>query len=135
MDDKLTALTEAATAAREQAWAPYSNFHVGAALLTTDGQIFTGANVENSSYGLSVCAERIAVFKAVTAGQREFAAIVIVTDTAIPTPPCGACLQVMSEFAPTLQVHMVNLAGTSKSYTLNELMPHGFSNSYLAGSK
>ncbi len=135
MEVNLSALITAATKAREQAWAPYSQFQVGAALLTNGGEIFTGANVENSSYGLAVCAERIAVFKAVTAGRKEFEAIVIVTDTPTPSPPCGACLQVMSEFAPRLQVHMVNLNGRSESKRLDEMMPFGFSKSYLEGSK
>jgi cytidine deaminase len=135
MDEKLKALIAAAIEAREQAWAPYSEFQVGAALLTSDGEQFSGANVENSSYGMTVCAERIAIFKAVTAGKRDFEMIVIATDTGEPTPPCGACLQVMHEFAPELQVHMVTLSGIINSYPLTELMPRGFSKSYLKGSK
>ena len=135
MEINLTPLIEAATAAREQAWAPYSQFRVGAALLTAGGKVFTGANVENSSYGLTVCAERIAVFKAVTAGERELEAMVILTDTKEPTPPCGACLQVMYEFAPQMQVYMINLSGRQECQQLDELMPFGFSNSYLKGGK
>ncbi len=135
MDEKLKALISAAIEAREQAWAPYSEFQVGAALLTSDGDQFRGANVENSSYGMTVCAERIAIFKAVTDGKRDFEMIVIATDTEEPTPPCGACLQVMHEFAPMLLVHMVTLNGKLNSYRLNELMPRGFNNSYLKGVK
>jgi cytidine deaminase len=135
MNEKLKALIAAAIEAREQAWAPYSEFQVGAALLTTDGEQFSGANVENSSYGMTVCAERIAIFKAVTAGKRDFEMIVVATDTEEPTPPCGACLQVIHEFAPTMQVHLVTLSGKLISYPLNELMPRGFNNSYLKGGK
>jgi cytidine deaminase len=94
----MQSLLAAATAVRLQAYAPYSNFQVGAALLAKDGRIFTGCNVENLSYGLTICAERNALFAAVAAGVREFEAIAIVADTREPVSPCGACRQVMAEF-------------------------------------
>ena len=118
-------LIEMAKRARENAYAPYSNFKVGAALLTEDGEIFTGANVENASYGLSICAERVAVFKAVSEGKRKFKAIAVVTDTEKPTPPCGACRQVLAEFGD-IEVIMANLKGDVKVMKLSELLPEAF---------
>ena len=118
-------LIEMAKKARDNAYAPYSNFKVGAALLTEDGEIFTGANVENASYGLSICAERVAVFKAVSEGKRKFKAIAVVADTEKPTPPCGACRQVLAEFGD-LEVIMANLKGDVKVMKLSELLPEAF---------
>ncbi len=118
-------LIEMAKRARENAYAPYSNFKVGAALLTEDGEIFTGANVENASYGLSICAERVAVFKAVSEGKRKFKAIAVVADTEKPTPPCGACRQVLAEFGD-IEVIMANLKGDVKVMKLSELLPEAF---------
>jgi cytidine deaminase len=115
------ALVEAAWQAREHAHAPYSNFAVGAALLAADGRIFTGCNVENLSYGLTMCAERVAVGAAVAAGARDFLALAVVADTAVPVSPCGACRQVMVEFGVP-KVLLVNRAERLE-FTLDELLP------------
>ena len=123
------ALVEAAHAAAEKAHAPYSEFKVGAAVRAADGSIFSGANVENASYPLSLCAERSAVSWMVSAGQREIEAVAIWTDTPEPTPPCGGCRQVLAEFAPdpgTLQITMACPTGVNYS-TLATLLPTGFS--------
>lgn len=119
-------LIAAAIKAQQMAYAPYSKFRVGAALLTADGQIITGCNVENSSYGLCNCAERTAIFKGVSEGQREFRAIAIVGDSDDPCTPCGACRQVMVEFAPQMQVIMANPKGESEIMTAAELLPKYF---------
>lgn len=126
MGDFEDRLIEEAKKARNNAYAPYSNFKVGASLLTKRGRIYSGANVENASYGLTVCAERIAVFKAVTDGERDFIAIAVVADTEDLTPPCGACLQVLLEFSPDMKVILSNLKGDRKTFSLKELIPHPF---------
>ncbi|HIU64074.1 MAG TPA: cytidine deaminase [Candidatus Avacidaminococcus intestinavium] len=115
----------AALAARENAYAPYSNFKVGAALKTTEGRIFCGANIENGSYGLTSCAERNAIFNAVSSGCTKFATLCVVADTAQPVRPCGACLQVMAEFK-IQEIIMTNCQGESKRVLLSELLPYGF---------
>jgi cytidine deaminase len=114
-------LVEAAWLARDQAYAPYSSFHVGAALLASDGRIFSGCNVENISYGLTNCAERVAIGAAVAAGVREFLAVAVVADTGVPISPCGACRQVLAEFG----VPLVMLANRTKreQFRLDELLP------------
>ena len=106
-----------------RAYAPYSRFHVGAVLVGKDGRIFTGCNVENISFGLTICAERNAVFAAVAAGCREFERIVVVADTAVPASPCGACRQVLAEFNPDLEVVLANFRGLSETFRLSELLP------------
>ncbi len=114
------------TQAREvagRAYAPYSRFHVGAVLVGQDGRIFAGCNVENISFGLTICAERNAVFAAVAAGCREFAKIVIVADTAVPASPCGACRQVLAEFNPDLEIVLSNFRGSRETFRLSELLP------------
>ena len=114
------------TQAREvagRAYAPYSRFHVGAVLVGQDGRIFAGCNVENISFGLTICAERNAVFAAVAAGCREFAKIVIVADTAVPASPCGACRQVLAEFNPDLELVLSNFRGSRETFRLSELLP------------
>ncbi len=116
----------AAKKAREKAYVPYSRFPVGAALMTEDGTLYTGCNVENASYGLSNCAERTAVFKAVSDGHRRFAAIAVVADTEGPVSPCGACRQVLSEFAPGARVLLTNLKGEILETTVAELLPGAF---------
>jgi cytidine deaminase len=119
-------LIEKAKRARFKAYAPYSNFKVGAALLTKGGKVYTGANVENSAFGLTVCAERVAVFSAVTRGDKDFVKIVVVTDKNPPVTPCGACRQVLSEFAKDLKIVCANLKGKVERYTLKELLPEAF---------
>ena len=117
-------LISAATAARLQAYAPYSNFQVGAALLSKDGRVFTGCNVENLSYGLTICAERNAVFAAVAAGVRDFEVIAIVADTREPISPCGACRQVMAEFGD-FKIISATLDGRTFESTVAALLPRG----------
>lgn len=116
-------LFQFAVEARLRAYAPYSHFKVGAALLTLNGNVFTGANVENISFGLTCCAERSAIFSAVGAGILKFAEIVIVADSVEPVAPCGACRQVMAEFAPDMEVKSANLSGLVVAMRLTELLP------------
>lgn len=120
------ALIAAARAAFDRAIADYSQFKVGAALETTDGRIISGCNIENASYGLTMCAERVAMFKALSEGQREFRRVVIVADTSAPTPPCGACRQILWEFAGDVPVVSVTEAGGRKTYRMSELLPEPF---------
>jgi cytidine deaminase len=130
-------LFRAARAAEDRAYAPYSQFKVGAAVLTASGRVFSGCNVENSSFGLTVCAERVAVFKAVSAGQREIRAVAVYAPAPqsktgnrkskmpLLAPPCGACLQVISEFGENAEIALANGRAT-KTYNLKELLPLGF---------
>src|SRR5471032_1837333 len=121
----MTALRTAAEAARERAYAPFSGFRVGAALESADGTIFAGCNVENASYGLTICAERSAVVSAISAGHRRFRRMVLVSDASVPIAPCGACRQVLAEFAPDLAVE--SCAGDAvRTWTVRELLPAGF---------
>ena len=124
-------LVEAATIARERAYAPYSHFKVGAALEADDGTIVTGCNVENASYGLTICAERVAVGRGVAEGQRRFIRVAVVTDVETLTPPCGACRQVLWEFAPDADVVLANLRGDTATYRMRDLLPHAFDLSQL----
>lgn len=117
-------LIEVANLAKFNAYAPYSRFRVGAALLSEDFTFFAGCNVENSSYGLTICAERNAVFKAVCAGKTSFSAIAIVTDDKDFVTPCGACRQVLAEFAPTIQLILTNGKGEVKVTSLEKIFPH-----------
>lgn len=119
-------LMQAAREAREKAYVPYSHFPVGAALITDDGTLYTGCNIENASYGLTNCAERTTIFKAVSEGHRRFAAIAIVADTEGPVSPCGACRQVMSEFGPDARVLLTNLRGETQVTTVRALLPGAF---------
>ena len=124
-------LIAAARAARENAHAPYSNFRVGAALRARSGRIFTGCNVENATYGLTVCAERVAIFKAISEGERGFDAIAVVTDTAVLTPPCGACRQIIWEFCGDVPVVLANLKGQVEVHQMTALFPWPFDSSFL----
>jgi cytidine deaminase len=123
IDDVLVAV---AAAARLRAFAPYSRFLVGAALEAEDGTIVTGCNVESASYGLTTCAERVAVVKGVSDGLRRFRRVAVVTDTDTPTPPCGACRQLLWEFAPDAEVLLANLSGKVVRFTMRELLPAAF---------
>jgi cytidine deaminase len=119
-------LLAAARAVRERAAADFSGFKVGAALETTDGQIITGCNVENASYGLTICAERVAIFKAISEGQRSFTRIVVVADTESPTPPCGACRQILWEFAGDIEVILANKTAVTATLQMKDLLPLPF---------
>jgi cytidine deaminase len=125
------ALIAAATKVRENAHAKFSNFKVGAALRTPGGKIYTGCNVENATYGLTVCAERVAIFKAVSEGERRFDAIAVVTDTDKLTPPCGACRQIIWEFCGDVPVVLANLHGKTETLRMNQLFPKPFDSSNL----
>jgi cytidine deaminase len=128
----MQSLIEIARLTREFAHAPYSNFKVGAAVECENGQIYSGCNVENSSYGLSMCAERVAIFKAVSEGQREFKRIAVVADTHSPVRPCGACRQVISDLFPhDAEVIMVNLQDQVETARIIDLLPAPFDPSYL----
>lgn len=134
MPDPAINLLTAASRAREFAVAPFSNFQVGAALLTADGQVITGCNVENATYGLTVCAERIALFKALSEGHRRFTHIAVVADTQQPTPPCGACRQVLWEFGGDLEVILGNLHRETGRHKLSALLPMPFDVRLLTSS-
>jgi cytidine deaminase len=119
-------LISAAKDVREHAYAKFSGFEVGAALLTDDGEIITGCNVENSSFGLTICAERTATFKAVSEGHRKFVAIAVYSESDQPARPCGACRQVLFEFNPDLEIACANTQGIVDKFKLSELLPEGF---------
>jgi len=112
--------------ARKKAYTPYSKFQVGAAVLCADGKIFTGCNIENASFGLAVCAERVAIFKAISEGSTKFEAIAVIGDTNKPCSPCGACRQVISEFGKDITLIMANLKGDVKIKKIKELLPEAF---------
>lgn len=124
-------LIAAARQVRENAHAPYSNFRVGAALRAQSGRIYTGCNIENASYGLTCCAERVAIFKALSEGERGFEAIAVVTDTESLTPPCGACRQVIWEFCGDIPVILANLKGKVEHERSGKLLPRPFDSSHL----
>ena len=124
-------LVAAARAARDHAAADFSGFKVGAALETHDGHVITGCNVENASYGLTICAERVAIFKALSEGHRQFTQIVVVADTESPTPPCGACRQIIWEFCGDIPVVLANLRGDTETLQMSELLPRPFDAQFL----
>jgi cytidine deaminase len=124
-------LIAAARAARENAHAPYSHFRVGAAVEDESGRIFTGCNVENATYGLTLCAERVAIFKGVSEGAKRFTRIAVVADTDRLTPPCGACRQILWEFSGDAELTMANLHGMSETLRLSILFPRAFDASFL----
>jgi cytidine deaminase len=119
-------LVVAARGARRNAVAPYSGFKVGAALLTPDGTVVTGCNIENATYGLTLCAERVAMFTALAAGHRRFTRIAVVADTVAPTPPCGPCRQILWEFAGDLEIVLANLRRQTGRHRLSDLLPLPF---------
>ncbi|HTW67422.1 MAG TPA: cytidine deaminase [Bryobacteraceae bacterium] len=124
-------LTDQALAARNNAHAPYSHFLVGAALEAADGRVFTGCNVENATYGLSVCAERVAVFKAISEGASKFQRIAVAADTDVLTPPCGACRQILWEFCGDIELTLVNPRGKTETFQMKDLFPRPFDDSFL----
>ena len=124
-------LVEAAREVREKAYAPYSNFKVGAAIRTKEGKIYTGCNVESASYGLTVCAERVAIWKAVSEGEKEFVEIAVVADTHELTPPCGVCRQIVWEFCHDIPVILANLRGDTEIVQMSELLPRAFDTKFL----
>jgi cytidine deaminase len=126
--DKLVA---AARAARERAVADFSGFKVGAAIETSDGVVVTGCNIENATYGLTICAERVAIFKALSEGHRKFTRIVVVADSASPTPPCGACRQIIWEFCGDISVVLANPAAVTATLRMKDLLPLPFDKKLL----
>jgi cytidine deaminase len=125
-------LSEAALEAREHAHAPYSKFRVGAALEAEDGTVYTGCNIENASYGLTMCAERVALFKALSEGARRFRRIAVAADTDALTPPCGPCRQLLWEFCGDCEVVLVNPRGRAERCTMKELLPRAFDDTFLS---
>lgn len=124
-------LIESAKNVREKAYAPFSNFKVGAAVETADGEVFTGCNVESASYGLTVCAERVAIWKAVSEGKKNFRRIAVVADTDELTPPCGVCRQIIWEFCGDVPVTFSNLKGKTETVKMKELLPRAFDTKFL----
>jgi cytidine deaminase len=124
-------LKAAACAARGNAYAPFSNFKVGAALEASSGRVFTGCNVENATYGLTVCAERVAILKAISEGERTFAAIAVCADTDALTPPCGACRQIIWEFCGDIPVILCNPSGVNDTHQMSQLFPRPFDTTFL----
>lgn len=125
-------LVEAARRVRDNAHAPYSNFRVGAALEDDAGRIHTGCNIENATYGLTMCAERVAIFKALSEGARRFRRFAVVADTATLTPPCGSCRQLIWEFCGDVEVTLANLAGDTAVYRMSQLLPRPFDAAFLS---
>ena len=124
-------LVEAATAVRLRAHAPFSHFQVGAAIEDENGRIFTGCNVENATYGLTLCAERVAVFKAISEGAAKIRRVAVVADTEILTPPCGACRQILWEFCGDAELTLANLTGKRETISIKEIFPRPFDASFL----
>src|SRR5450759_1145177 len=127
---EMNALIEAAIRARENAHAPFSGFKVGAAVEAGDGRIYSGCNVENATYSLTLCAERVAIFKAISEGARRFRRVVVAADTEALTPPCGSCRQILWEFCGDIELLLVNLHGKTETYRLKDLFPKPFDASY-----
>ncbi len=134
-DESLQELVEIAKAARLHSVAPFSNFLVGAALRTESGKVFTGCNVESASYGLTVCGERVAIWKALSEGERDFTELAIVADTESLTPPCGTCRQIIWEFAKNAKLILSNLDGETQQCSIKELLPRAFDARFLSGAR
>jgi cytidine deaminase len=124
-------LIEAAKRARAQSVAPFSNFQVGAAVKTAAGKVYTGCNIESASYGLTVCAERVAIWKALSEGERQFTELAVVADTETLTPPCGTCRQIIWEFARGVTIVFANLNGESEEFQIADLLPRAFDARFL----
>ena len=129
--EALQSLIEAARKARTQSVAPFSNFHVGAAVKTESGKVYTGCNIESASYGLTVCAERVAIWKALSEGERNFTQLAVVADTESLTPPCGTCRQIIWEFARGADIVFANLEGQSEVFHIADLLPRAFDARFL----
>jgi cytidine deaminase len=133
-EESLQQLIERAKAARLRSIAPFSNFLVGAAVKTAEGKVYTGCNVESASYGLTVCAERVAIWKALSEGERQFVELAIVADTESLTPPCGTCRQIIWEFAKNATIVLGNLRGETQVVSIRELLPRAFDARFLSGA-
>ena len=131
MSEDLQPLIEAAMQARLQSVAPFSDFKVGAAVRTESGRVYTGCNVESASYGLTVCAERVAIWKALSEGERHFTELAVVADTETLTPPCGTCRQIIWEFARGARIVFANLNGQSQVFDIRQLLPDAFDARFL----
>lgn len=131
MSEDFEPLIEAAKRARLKSSAPFSNFQVGAAVRTADGKVYTGCNVESASYGLTVCAERVAIWKALSEGERQFTALAVVADTETLTPPCGTCRQIIWEFARDATIVFANLNGEVEEFHIADLLPRAFDARFL----
>lgn len=131
MSEDFKALIEVAKAARLQSVAPFSNFQVGAAVRTANGKVYTGCNVESASYGLTVCAERVAIWKALSEGERQFTDLAVVADTETLTPPCGTCRQIIWEFARGATIVFANLSGKQETFHIADLLPRAFDARFL----
>ena len=135
MSEELQPLIDAAQEARQHSVAPFSGFRVGAAVRTGSGKVYTGCNVESASYGLTVCAERVAIWKALSEGERQFTELAVVADTETLTPPCGTCRQIIWEFARGAKIVFANLTGQSEVFHVAELLPRAFDARFLKGKK
>ena len=133
-EESLPQLIETAKLARLQSIAPFSNFLVGAAVKTDEGKVYTGCNVESASYGLTVCAERVAIWKALSEGERQFTELAIVADTESLTPPCGTCRQIIWEFAKNATIVLGNLRGETQIVSIKELLPRAFDARFLSNA-
>jgi cytidine deaminase len=134
-EESLQELIKRATDARLQSIAPFSNFLVGAAVRTAEGKVYIGCNVESASYGLTVCAERVAIWKALSEGERHFTELAIVADTDTLTPPCGTCRQIIWEFAKNATIVLGNLKGETEVVSIGELLPRAFDARFLSAAK
>jgi cytidine deaminase len=134
-EHSLQPLIEAAMDARLQSVAPFSNFLVGAAVRTENGKVYVGCNVESASYGLTVCAERVAIWKALSEGERHFTELAVVADTDLLTPPCGTCRQIIWEFCKHATIVLANLRGETETVSIKDLLPRAFDARFLSGVK